>query len=266
MDILVYYVIKIIHVLIQDSLEVDDMGDIEKSDSTPLYLQLKNKIKKEIRAGILQPGDKIASEAQMQREYGMSRVTVRNALSELEGEGYIIKVQGKGSFVAHSDMLRLPIGVTSLTEDAKMQGVKLTSQVLKVGLEPVASELDKEFFGLNDGEEVMVVKRVRCADDVPISIEENHLSPRLKGLEKEDLTGSLYDILVNKYRMLPTNKGRRSVKISFATEEVADYLQLSIGTPVIESEMYVFDMNGDPIHTVKDIVRGDNDRFLKWYV
>lgn len=242
------------------------MGEIRKANPTPLYLQLKNKIKKEIRAGILKPGDKIPSETQMQAEYNMSRVTIRNALAELEVEGYIIKVQGKGSFVAHSDMLRLPTGVTSLSEDARMQGIRLTSKVVKVGLEPVKSEIDKEFFGLDDEGQVMVVKRVRYADGTPISIEENHLSPKLKDLETEDLTGSLYDILMNKYRMLPTNKGRRSVKISFATEETADYLQLSLGTPVIETEMYVFDMNGDPIHTVKDFVRGDIDRFFKWYV
>ena len=49
-----------------------EMSGIEKTNSTPLYLQLKNKIKKEIRTGILKPGDKIPSETQMQKEYGMS--------------------------------------------------------------------------------------------------------------------------------------------------------------------------------------------------
>jgi GntR family transcriptional regulator len=242
------------------------MDELKNTNSIPLYLQLKNKIKKEIRTGMLKPGDKIPSESQMQAEYHMSRVTIRNALAELEVEGYIIKVQGKGSFVANSDMLRLPIGVTSLTEDAKMQGVKLVSKVLTAGLLPVKSEIDKEFFGLDDNGMVMVVKRIRYADGVPISIEENHLPSRLWDLEKEDLTGSLYDILVNKYRMLPTNKGRRSIKISFATEEIAEHLNLSLGTPVIESEMYVFDINGEPIHTVKDFVRGDTERFFKYYV
>ena len=107
------------------------MSAIEKTNATPLYLQLKNKIKKEIRSGMLKPGDKLPSESQLQKEYNMSRVTVRSAMEELTAEGYIIKVQGKGSFVAQSDMLRLPIGVTSFTEDAKMQGVDLTSEVNK---------------------------------------------------------------------------------------------------------------------------------------
>lgn len=242
------------------------MGAIEKTNATPLYLQLKNKIKKEIRTGMLKPGDKLPSETQLQKEYNMSRVTVRNAMEELTVEGYIIKVQGKGSFVAHSDMLRLPVGVTSFTEDAKMQGVNLTSRVVKFEIQDIQSELDREFFGDRTNGKVLVFKRVRSADGVPIALEENHFSASMKGLEKEDLTGSLYDILMSKYRMIPSNKGRRSVKISYASPEIADYLSINTGTPVIESEMCVYDINGVPIHTVKDIVRGDNDRFLKWYV
>ena len=119
------------------------MGVIERTNATPLYLQLKNKIKREIRTGMLKPGEKIPSEAQLQKEYGMSRVTVRNAMAELEAEGYIIKVQGKGSFVTKSDMLRLPIGVTSFTEDARMQGVCLTSKVVKFQVEDIRSDLDR---------------------------------------------------------------------------------------------------------------------------
>ena len=183
------------------------MAVIEKVNPMPLYLQLKNQIKKEIRTGLLKAGDKLPSEAQLQKEYGMSRVTVRNAMEELAAEGYIIKVQGKGS-----------------------------------------------------------LKRVRKADGVPVTVEENHLPPELVTLEEEDLTGSLYDILINKYHMVPSNKGRRSIKISFADEEIAEALGLSRGTPVIESEMCVFDMSGEPIHTVKDWVRGDNDRYIRWYV
>ncbi|RGT71010.1 GntR family transcriptional regulator [Mediterraneibacter massiliensis] len=239
---------------------------IEKMNSTPLYLQLKNKIKREIRTGILKPGDKIPSEAQLQKEYGMSRVTVRNAMEELTVEGYIIKVQGKGSFVAQSDMLRLPIGVTSFTEDAKMQGVSLTSKVIKAGIEEIHSELDRNFFGGKTGGKIFGFTRVRSANGVPIVIEENHVAPELADMQNENLAGSFYDILMNKYHMIPANKGRRSVKIIFADADTAEHLEVSQGTPIIESEMCVFDVNGEPIHTVKDLVRGDNDRFMKWYV
>lgn len=242
------------------------MSDIKKTNSTPLYLQLKNKIKREIRTGVLKPGDKIPSEAQLQKEYEMSRVTVRNAMEELTSEGYIIKVQGKGSFVAQSDIFRLPIGVTSFTEDAKMQGVNLTSKVITFEIEDMKTELDKAFFGERAEGKVLVFRRVRMADGVPVTVEENHLFPEMIKMKDENLEGSFYEILMNKYHMIPSNKGRRSVKIVFADETIAELLDLSIGTPVINSEMCVFDMNGEPIHTVIDWVRGDNDRFLKYYI
>lgn len=242
------------------------MNTFSKNDSTPLYLQVKNKVKKEIRTGILKPGDKLPSEMQMQKEYNMSRVTIRNAMAELETEGYIVKVQGKGSFVAQSNMLRLPIGVTSFSEDAKIQGVEIVSKVLKAGIDTHLSQIDREFFKLPEGGEIMVVKRLRSVNGTPIVIEENHLSAAYRELETENLTGSLYELLQTKYKVIPANKGRRSVRITFATPEIAEYLELSPGTPVIESEMCVFDMSGEPVHTVKDIVRGDNDRFFKWYV
>ncbi|MDO4473737.1 MAG: GntR family transcriptional regulator [Eubacteriales bacterium] len=239
---------------------------IERTNSIPLYLQLKDKIKREIRTGILRPGDKLPSESQLQKQYGMSRVTVRNAMEALTVEGYIIKVQGKGSFVAQSDMLRLPIGVTSYTEDAKIQGVSLTSKVIKAEIEDIASDTDREFFGEDKSGKVVVIKRLRCANGVPITIEENHFSMDLVKLLDEDLEGSLYELLMSKYHIVPANKGRRSIKISFATEEVAHLLDLGVGTPVIDSEMGVFGTSGEPIHTVRDIVRGDNDRFMRWYV
>lgn len=255
----------LIRVLIQGNRGMF-MGVFLKNDSTPLYLQVKNKVKKDIRTGILKPGDKLPSETQMQKEYSMSRVTIRNAMAELETEGYIIKVQGKGSFVAQSDMLRLPIGVTSFSEDARIQGVEISSKVLKACVEDRPSEIDREFFKIPGEGEIMVVKRLRSVNGVPMVIEENHLSVDYRGLVSEDLSKSLYEILQTKYKVVPSNKGRRSVRITFATPEIADYLELSPGTPVIESEMCVFDMNGEPVHTVKDIVRGDNDRFFKWYV
>lgn len=242
------------------------MDNIGKTNPTPLYLQLKNKIKRDIRMGTLKPGDKLPSETQLQKTYNMSRVTVRNAMEELSIEGYIIKVQGKGSFVAQSDMLRLPIGITSFTDDAKMQGITLTSKVVKCEIEDIRSDLDREFFVGRSDDRILVLKRVRIANGTPVTVEENHLFADMITLKDENLEGSLYEILMNKYHLMPSNKGRRSVKIVPADEEIAGLLQLPTGTPVITSEMCVFDASGEPIHTVTDWVRGDNDKYIKWYI
>lgn len=242
------------------------MGVGRKPNEVPLYLQLKNEVVKQIRTGVLKSGDQLPSEAQYQKKYKMSRVTVRNAMEELARDGYINKVQGKGSFVSYSDLIRLPVGVTSFYEDAKMQGVQLTSEVIKFDIEDISSELDKEFLETESNNKVLVLLRARKVNGVPVSLEENHLPVELSGLMQEDLSGSLYEILNEKYHIIPTQKGRRSIKITFANEFVSKNLQLSLGTPVIETEMCVFDMAGEPIHTVREWVRGDINLYFKWLI
>ena len=147
-----------------------------------------------------------------------------------------------------------------------MQGASISSFVIKAGIEKVKSNLDKEFFGLDENGEIMAIKRVRIINGIPLILEECHFSSEFSELQSEDLSQSLYEIIQNKYKVFPTNKGRRSIKITFASEHIAEYLDVPTGMPVIESEMCVFDMSGEPVHTVKEIVRGDNDRFFKWYV
>ena len=109
--------------------------------------------------GKLKPGDRLPSETQMQKAYKMSRVTVRNAMAELEVEGCIIKVQEKGSFVAQSDMLQGAKRVTSFTGNARMRESGLQQKVLEAGLRKVETEIDKAFFELDDDGKIMMVRR-----------------------------------------------------------------------------------------------------------
>ena len=68
---------------------------LDDNNSIPLYLQLKNTIKGLIESGEIQKGEKIPSEHELCKKYDVSRITVRNALAELEDEGYLIKKIGR---------------------------------------------------------------------------------------------------------------------------------------------------------------------------
>ena len=240
------------------------MDDIIKNAAIPLYVQLKNKIKKDIRVCIYKPGDQIPSETTMQEKYQVSRITIRNAIKELQSEGYIQKVHGKGSYVSESDLNRLPAGVTSLSDDAKMQGKIAQAIVFDTYYEKISGALDKQFFDPMQ-EEIIVIQRLRKIDEIPLMIEEVHFPKKYKDILYADLNRSLYDILLEMYHVVPSNKGRRSARIIYASIEQAKILNIAPDTPVIESEMGVFDERGEPIHTLREIVRGDNDKFFKWY-
>lgn len=71
-----------------------------EAENQPLYIQLRDMIKGQIESGILKPGDKVPSETALQKSFNVSRVTVRKAIEELVRNNYLIKLQGKGTYVS----------------------------------------------------------------------------------------------------------------------------------------------------------------------
>ena len=76
---------------------------INNSSDDPIYLQIKNQIKSQIISGDLQVGDKLPSIRFMAKELSISMITAKRAFDELEAEGFIDSVQGKGNFVARQN-------------------------------------------------------------------------------------------------------------------------------------------------------------------
>ena len=72
---------------------------LDQNSAVPLYEQLKGAISADIISGVYKPGTRLPSEAELEAEYGVSRITVRRAVKELVAEGFVVKKQGKGTFV-----------------------------------------------------------------------------------------------------------------------------------------------------------------------
>ena len=95
---------------------------INRQASTPLYVQLKDLIADQIRQGSLKPGDRVGSEAELERAHGVSRITVRQAIGALVQEGELYRVPGKGTYVASPKVAPLA-GFTSFSENMTAQGL-----------------------------------------------------------------------------------------------------------------------------------------------
>lgn len=89
-------------------------------ENKPLYLQIKETILQQIHQKELTPGDKLLSEAQFQKRFNVSRITVRKAIDELVEEGYLTRLQGKGTFVKNR-------------QQAQQQSLSLTQLCLEQG-------------------------------------------------------------------------------------------------------------------------------------
>src|SRR5574339_565814 len=162
----------------------------------PLYYQLKMHIESQIRSGIWQPGDQVPSESDLGEKFHVSRTTVRQALGELVNQGLLTRVQGKGTFVAHPRIRQRLNRLTGFTEDFQARLMKPASQVLRQGKEPALSRVASAL-RIAEGIPVIVLERLRLADDLPMAVEVSYLRVDLfPNFNAEDFPGgSLYAYL-----------------------------------------------------------------------
>ena len=118
---------------------------VEHNSNVPIYIQIKNDIKEKILSGQLKIGDKIASEIELMELYSVSRVTLRNAISELSNEGLLIKKQGKGTFVNKNKLKNKLEHLKSFSETCKLHGLIPSSKTLEVKV-MIPTDEQKKFF------------------------------------------------------------------------------------------------------------------------
>lgn len=148
------------------------MGKINLiDDQSPIYLQVREAIRDAIRNGEYLPGTRIPSEAELARDYGIHRLTVRNAISVLIKEGLLKGVQGKGIFVVGPKMERDLETLGGFTQTMRRQGAEPTIKVLVKAVRP-AGEKYALIFGMRPDEEIIYIKRICFADGDPVSLEE----------------------------------------------------------------------------------------------
>lgn len=241
------------------------MEIMNSGSSQPLYLQLKEHLKRQIDTGELKPGDRILSEAGLVKKYNLSRVTVRRAIEELVKAGYLIKIQGKGTFVSQVAEFEAVKNIRSFTKICQMQGHDTIADVRRAELTEGTEELCS-FLNLSPGSQVMLIERVRKVDGVPVVLEKNYFHPFCEFLKMEDLTGSLYEILIEKYYIFPSKKGLNKVEIANVNKEEAKLLKITEGMAVIKNHVHVYDENDNPVHVVEELVRVDQPEIFKYYL
>ena len=236
------------------------MKKLKQTDAVPLYIQLKNIIKEEIASGILKPNERLLSEAELSKKYDISRITVRNAVSDLVDENLLVKKQGKGTFVSEKKIVRNIVPVMSFSEICLVSGLEPGSKVISSS-EIAASERDREVFDFNQSDTVISIVRVRTADSIPVILEKETYPNQYAFLLTEDLSGSIYSLLRKKYRVNFAHS-KKSIEISFATEEQSRLLNILKGYPMIYISGVVMDSVGKPIHRTEQHIVGDKFKFL----
>ena len=202
----------------------------------PQYRRLYEVLRKHILDRIYKEGDLLPSEYELCQLYGMTRPTVRQALSTLANDGYIRKHQGKGSIVHH---LPKEIGILSVSGTTSAVGDR--NLKTKIIVKPLLMQWPHEFiFPLSELEKesgCLYMERLRLLDDVPIFYDISYIAninlPRITARQFENR--SLFRILREHYRV-EIRGGEQRIKAIPASARISRFLNMKKDQPVLHLE------------------------------
>ena len=241
-----------------------DLGPVpavKRNLTLPLYDQLREAIVQMISSQGLSPGDLLPSEHRLCKEFEVSRTVVRQALAELDNQGLVQRVKGKGTFVAQPKTgERLGHTLMGLYEDAKIRGGVVHSDVLRHTTEPASAEV-AELLAVASGSPVVVLQRMRFVDGEPWALSTAWLPLHVGAhIETADMTReSLYVVLARNGIYGAT--GWRSVEATLADCVSAKHLRTEPGSALLKLKSVRRDMDGEPFEYFEALHRGDHSRF-----
>lgn len=216
----------------------------------PLYQQVKEDIKSAIQHGKYKPQERIPSEPELSAEYSVSRITVRRAVEELCNEGYLIKRQGRGTFVSTPRIHRKIVStrLESFSKTCRSAGITPGAKLLDRRIVPIRED-EREFFGLDPSALLVYIQRLRTADGLPIFLE-NQFFPyeQFRPLMTADLNDvSLFDTIYQISGRRVEDTTRRSLELARATTEQAQLLSIAVGDPLFFLNCHFVDTEGQPL-------------------
>jgi GntR family transcriptional regulator len=214
----------------------------------PMYAQLKASLLADITSGKYAAGRRIPAEPELCAAYGVSRITVRKAINELVDKGYLLKKQGKGTFVRRHVIDRKIEYVMGFTESLEKAGYQASSEVLERRMIPADEDLASQL-GVTPGDDVLYIQRLRKGDDIPVMLENNFFpADRFAFLEQADLTGSLYRLLADRHGIQPISPKTTKLSLALADADLAKRMLVVVGTPFFEVRTLICDQNDRPVH------------------
>lgn len=228
---------------------------------SPVYIQIHNRIKRDIEDGRWQVGDRIPAERELAVTFSVSRMTLRQAVQTLVDEGILERRVGAGTFVASQKVQERMSGVTSFTDVMLAQGKRPSSRTVSYHItNPSLSEVEQ--LGLKDGQQVLRMERVRYGDEVPICFEVAAIPLDLiQGFNKSEVTRSLYHVLETKggYKL---GGAQQKVSAVTASERIAKYLDVKRGDAILRLRQVSFLGDGRPFEYVRTQYVGGRFEFV----
>lgn len=210
------------------------------------YLEIENWLRGQCRKG--NPGDSLPSEIELSNKFSVSRMTVRQALANLEHDGLVDRVRGSGTFIAARPMHRREGVLLSFTEDMVLRGLVPSSRLISSS-HGKATDSDAQYLSILEGDAVIRIERVRLANDTPIALEIVVLPEWLSAVLDEDLEFGSLHLYLRQLGHGP-HEAWSWVSARLASAGEAKLLNVQKGSALLVERRVVLDVTGLPIeHT-----------------
>jgi len=231
---------------------------IDRESPVPIYHQLSRELKKLIQSGELAPNERIPSQNEFSKWFDISPMTVRQAMMEIENEGFIYRVRGRGTFVAPRYLEHTLERLVSFSEDMRARQLSPGSRILVFEQIKAPAEIAHRLV-LDEDASVLRVMRLRFANEEPVGLHDAYLRgvEITRGeLEREE---SLYQLLSEKGVVL--TEGDDIIEAIEADEEIGDLLNVKPGSALLQLTRCSRDSNGRTVEYIKAVYRSDFYRY-----
>lgn len=226
----------------------------------PLYLQIKDTLKRQILEGTYAPYQRMPSESELMAKFGVSRITVRQALRDLHREGLIFTTQGKGTFASKPKAMQDVQHLEGFEEAMNSKGYETSAQLVSIKeITPNKDVQDKLNIQARDG--VVEVIRVRYLNREPVSVDTSFFPMAIgQQLFSKDLGRDIFPLLENE---LSINLGRADISLEArpADANIAKLLQMDIGEPIMWVQRLTLDIQNNPVDYEYLAFRGDSYKY-----
>jgi GntR family transcriptional regulator len=225
-------------------------------NSVPLHIQVRETIRRQVKEGaLIDKRGRLMTEAELGRHFGVSRITIRNAISPLVDEGMFARTRGRGTFLRSNQPENWVGKLMGFSETIRDAGYHAGAKILQQGM---TNRHDPNVRAQLRERAVYQLRRLRLADDTPIAIEHAFYPPDIGlEIEKRDLTSIIMYSVFEDELGQPIKEAKQTIGAALADAASAKLLGVKAGSPLLSIERLTIGMDERPLELLRAVYLPD---------
>jgi len=234
------------------------MDSLNSIAGIPQYIRIREDLRGRILSGELSRGERLPSEEELSASYGVSRMTLRQSMSDLVDEGLLYRKHSVGTFVALQHFARDHSHLQNFFENSRENGLSVDEKILEMSVIPARLQVAKALSQV-EGEQVIRLKTLRIVEGNPVTIHEAYFSfEKFSDFLQDDVESLSKDLLAYyESRGFKVRRGIQRLDARLAEPAVAALLEVEEDSPILYKERTLYTEEGIPVEFLYCYNRGD---------